>query len=148
MNGSVQYNLDLYDENSIIHLVAHYQNLLGEIMAKTSQPMAELEMLTPSERQRIVFDWNELQADFPQVCIQDLISEQVEKDPEAPAVECNGVRLTYGDVEKKPTAWHIISGLKEWVRDPGLASICHDPKTSLWRCWLCLRREPLMCPWT
>ena len=101
LNGSFQYNVDLFDENTIIHLVAHYQNLLGELMAKTSQPMAELEMLTPSERQRIVFDWNELQADFPQVCIQDLISEQVEKDPGAPAVECNGVSLTYGDLERK-----------------------------------------------
>jgi amino acid adenylation domain-containing protein len=46
-------------------------------------------------------DWNELHADFPQVCIQDLISEQVEKNKEAVAVECNGVKLTYGEVEKK-----------------------------------------------
>ncbi len=72
--------LDLYDENSIIHLVAHYQNLLGEMLAKTDQPLADLEMLTQSERQRVLIDWNDLKADFPQVCIHDLISEQAEKN--------------------------------------------------------------------
>lgn len=101
LNASIQYNADLYDENSIIHLVSHFQNLLGELMIKTDRPLAELEMLTPSERKRILFDWNDLEADFPQGCIHDLVSEQAEKNGEALAVECNGKSLTYGELEKQ-----------------------------------------------
>ena len=101
LEASIQYNVDLYDENSIIHMVAHYQNLLGEMLMKVDKPMAGLEMLTPSERQRVLIDWNDLQADFPQVCIHDLISEQAAKNGNALAVTCNGNSLTYGELEKK-----------------------------------------------
>ena len=95
LEASIQYNVDLYDENSIIHMVAHYQNLLGEMLMKVDKPLAGLEMLTPSERQRVLIDWNDLQADFPQVCIHDLISEQAAKNGNALAVTCNGNSLTY-----------------------------------------------------
>jgi amino acid adenylation domain-containing protein len=101
LEASIQYNVDLYDENSIIHLVSHYQNLLGDLLKKADHPMADLEMLTQSEQQRILIDWNDLKADFPQVCVHDLISEQAEKNGEALAVECNGNALTYSELEKK-----------------------------------------------
>jgi amino acid adenylation domain-containing protein len=101
LEASIQYNIDLYDENSIIHLVSHYQNLLADLMAKSDRPLAELEMLTQSERQRILIDWNDLKAEFPQVCIHDLISEQVEKNMDALAVECNCKALTYAQLENE-----------------------------------------------
>jgi amino acid adenylation domain-containing protein len=101
LDASLQYNVDLYDENSIIHMAAHYQNLLGELLMKTDRPLAELEMLMPSERNRIVIDWNDTREDFPQVCIHDLFVEQFEKNSDALAVVCNGNSLTYSDLEKK-----------------------------------------------
>ena len=98
---SLQYNADLFDENSIIHMAAHYQNLLGELMSKTDRPIAELEMLTSTERKRILMDWNETATDFPQVCVQDLIVKQTKKNPDALAVFCNGNSLTYANLEKQ-----------------------------------------------
>ncbi len=101
LDASLQYNVDLYDETSIISMATHYQNLLSELLEKTDSPIAELEMLTPSERQRIVFDWNDTAADFPQNCIHDLFTEQADKDPAALAVVCNGNSLSYGNLERK-----------------------------------------------
>jgi len=101
LDASLQYNIDLYDENTIVHMVAHYQNLLGEILKQTDHRIGELEMLTPSEWNRIVIDWNDTKADFPQVCIQDLFTEQAEKNPVAQAVVFNGKYITYGELEKK-----------------------------------------------
>ncbi len=112
LDASLQYNVDLYDENTIVHMVAHYQNLLGELLIKTDRPIAELEMLTPSELKRIVIDWNDTGKYFPQVCIQDLFAEQAEKNPEALAVVCNGTSLTYRDLEKKANqlAYYLRQG--------------------------------------
>jgi len=62
---SLIYNIDLYDENTIIHMVAHYQNLLKELLTKSDCPITDLEMLTPSEWQRIVIDWNDTSAVYP-----------------------------------------------------------------------------------
>ena len=53
--ASFNYNIDLFNENTIIHLVAHYQNLLRDMLKKIELPISELEMLTPSELKRIVF---------------------------------------------------------------------------------------------
>ncbi len=95
------YNVDLYDENTILHMVAHYQNLLGEVLAKPDRPVAEMVMLSPSERKRIVMDWNNTAADFPQACIHELIAAQAARAPEAAAVVWQDVPLTYGDLEKR-----------------------------------------------
>ena len=101
LDASLQYNVDLYNESSIISMAAHYQNLLRELPRKADRPIAELEMLTPSERQRSVYEWNDTGLQFPQVCIHDLFDEQVEKNPAAQAVVCNGNSLRYGELEWK-----------------------------------------------
>jgi amino acid adenylation domain-containing protein len=99
--ASLVYNVDLYDENTVIHMAAHYQNLVGELLAKSDRPIGELDMLTSSERKRTIVDWNNTAADFPQICIHDLIAEQAAKTPEATAVIWRDVSLTYGDLEKR-----------------------------------------------
>jgi amino acid adenylation domain-containing protein len=101
LEGSLNYNVDLYDENTIIHMFAHYQNLLKELLANSDRPIKDLEMLTPSEWQRIAIDWNNTGRDFPQVCIHDLIAVQTKRNPDWLAVVCNGNSLTYGDLEIK-----------------------------------------------
>jgi amino acid adenylation domain-containing protein len=95
------YNVDLFDEFTVIQMVAHYQNLLGELLEKPNQPISELKMLSPSEWKRVVLDWNQTGKDFPQVCVHELIAEQVTKSPEAIAVLFDDVSVTYGDLEKK-----------------------------------------------
>jgi amino acid adenylation domain-containing protein len=97
----LHYNADLFDESTIAHLAAHYQNLLSEFSQNPSQHISGLEMLVPSERNRIIFDWNDTQADFPPVCVHDLVAEQIKKTPQAVAVTCNGRSLTYAQLESR-----------------------------------------------
>jgi amino acid adenylation domain-containing protein len=99
--ASLHYNADLFNEKTIILMAAHYQNLLGEILSKPESPISELEMLTPSEKRKVLYEWNETKADFPQVCVHELITEQVEKTPNAVALVCNDLTLTYGELEQK-----------------------------------------------
>ncbi len=101
LDASFCYNIDLFDESTIIHMAAHFQNLIRELLVKADRPIVELEMLTPSEFKRIVYGWNDTWAEFPQVCLQDLCTEQAEKHPNAPAVICYGKTLKYGELETK-----------------------------------------------
>jgi amino acid adenylation domain-containing protein len=98
---SLQYNVDLYDEKTIVHMASHYQNMLAEMLMKTDRPLSEMEMLTPSEKKRIVFDWNQTEMGFPQVCVHDLIAEQSGKNPNAIAVLCHGRSLTYRELDER-----------------------------------------------
>lgn len=113
---SLQYNGDLFDEKTIVHMAAHFQNLLGELVQNSERHISDLEMLTPSERNRILNEWNDTTDDFPQVCINDLISMRVEEAPDALAVLCNGSSLSYRSLEGK------ANQLAHYLRNKGVAA--------------------------
>ncbi len=99
--ASLLYNSDLFDKSTILRMISHYQNILDEILTKPDHSISELEMLLPEELHQIVVGWNGTKVDVPQVCIHDLITIQANKNPDWPAVVCNGNSLSYGDLEMK-----------------------------------------------
>jgi amino acid adenylation domain-containing protein len=100
--ASLRYNVDLFDESTIMRMATHYQNLLGELLMKTGSPIAELVMLAPSERQRIVGDWTETVADYPrEKCIHQLFEEQVERTPDKVALVFEDQQLTYRELNAR-----------------------------------------------
>ena len=102
LDGSLNYNVDLYDANTIMLLISHYQNLLKELLRKPNCLISDLEMLSPSERQRIVIDWNDTRADYPrEICINQLIEEQVELTPNSTAVLFGDQKITYREVNER-----------------------------------------------
>lgn len=113
LDGSLKYNVDLYNANTIILLISHYQNLLEELLNKPDCLISDLEMLSSSERQRIVIDWNNTYADFPrEMCIHELIEEQVERTPDSPALIFGNQKLTYREVnERANQIAHILHKL-------------------------------------
>lgn len=98
MMTALHYNADLFDEKTIIRMAAHFQNLLSGFIANPGLAISDVEMLTASEKKRILSDVNETAQDFPQVCVQDLVDEQAGKTPESIAVICNGHSITYGQL--------------------------------------------------
>jgi amino acid adenylation domain-containing protein len=109
--GSFVYNIDLFDENTIVHMAAHFNSLVMELLGDTDRPLSEVEMLSRTERKRVILDWNDTSSDFPNRCIHELISEQAKKTPDAPAVICNGTTLTYKELEKRSNqlAQYLVS---------------------------------------
>src|SRR5215470_3527004 len=58
--------------------------------------------LTPSERYRLLFEWNYTHAVFPRDrCLHHLFEEQVERTPEAVAVAHAGTTLTYRELNQR-----------------------------------------------
>ncbi|MFN2588106.1 MAG: AMP-binding protein, partial [Actinomycetota bacterium] len=66
-------------------------------------------LLTERERHRIVVEWNDTAAPFPQACIHELFERQVRATPGAVALDCDGVELTYAelDVRSNQLAHHL-----------------------------------------
>src|SRR5678815_4087012 len=53
-------------------------------------------------RQRLLFDWNHSQADYPRErCIQELFAEQAAWTPDATALVCGDEQLTYGELDRR-----------------------------------------------
>ncbi|MEH2095023.1 amino acid adenylation domain-containing protein, partial [Nostoc sp.] len=98
-NGLVgwwEYNTDLFDCSTIERMTGHFVTLLESIVANPQERISQLPMLTASEQQQLLVEWNDTSVDYPQdKCIHQLFEEQVERTPDAVAVVFENQQLTY-----------------------------------------------------
>jgi amino acid adenylation domain-containing protein len=94
--GFFEYNTDLFRRSTIEGIIAHFRMLLEGILADPDKPISALTLLNEAERHQVLVKWNETEADYPKnSCIHELFEAQVERTPEAIAVEFDGKRFTY-----------------------------------------------------
>src|SRR5258708_752585 len=102
LRGKFEYNSDLFDGDTIMRMVGHWQTLLEGIVADPKQRLSELPLLSASERRQRLVEWNDRQADYPQQqCIHQLLEAQVERTPEAVAVVFEEQQLSYRAVNRR-----------------------------------------------
>lgn len=100
--GSLVYASDLFESDTVERWVGHLQTLLAAMIADDRRRVSQLPLLSPTERRRIVIDWNTTQADDARdKSIQQWFEEQAEKTPDAIAVVFEGVSLTYAGLNAK-----------------------------------------------
>ncbi|RKH60419.1 non-ribosomal peptide synthetase [Corallococcus aberystwythensis] len=97
-----EYNTALFDEATVARMAGHYTRLLAAAVSQWEQPLAALPLLTDEERQRLLSDWNDTRADYPrEASLTALFEEQAARAPQAIAVEFEGRRLTYGELDAR-----------------------------------------------
>ena len=102
LKGTWQYNSDLFESATIERMATHFEMLLDGIAANPSQRLSELPVLTDAERRQLLIDWNPVTATTPSDrCVRQLFEEQVRRTPDAPAVQCGDVRLTYAELNHR-----------------------------------------------
>ncbi len=101
VSAAFQYNLDLFDESTIVRMVGHFQNLLESIVDNPERPLADLKLLNKAEENLLLEDWNDTAVEFPRpCCLHEMFEAQVRQKPDAIAVQCNGQQLTYRELNK------------------------------------------------
>jgi len=96
LSGGLEYNTDLFDAETIVRMIGHWQVLLQGIVAHPDQPICMLPLLTDAEKRQILVDWNKTEAEFPcHLTVQQAFEMQVERTPDAPAVVYEGHSLSY-----------------------------------------------------
>jgi amino acid adenylation domain-containing protein len=102
LTGSFEYSTDLFDRDRIERMAGNFQTLLEAIVKNPDQSIATLPILTEAERHQILVEWNNTAADYPKdKCIQYLFEEQVERTPDAVALEFEEKQITYGDLNER-----------------------------------------------
>jgi amino acid adenylation domain-containing protein len=100
--GFVEYNSDLFESSTIERMIGHFQTLLEGIVADPEQPISTLPLLTDADRHQLLVQWNDTAADYPKdSCIHELFEAQVERAPEAIAVQFEGKQLTYRELNTR-----------------------------------------------
>jgi non-ribosomal peptide synthetase component F len=97
LRGALEYNGDLFDKETIKRLLGHFQRLLEGIVADPNARISEAPWLTDPERQLVLKDGNSTSLSYPRdSLIQGLFEAQVERVPEAVAVECGEAAELWG----------------------------------------------------
>jgi amino acid adenylation domain-containing protein len=100
--GPITYNPDLFDEATIADMVGHWQTLLASAAANPSQRIADVPILTETEREQILFEWNRTAINDPSnACLHERIEEQAAKIPDVIAITCGGDSLSYRELNAR-----------------------------------------------
>ena len=94
--AELEYSADLFDDSRIERMFGHYQKLLGAVAANPDGRLSDLPLLTATERQQLLVEWNRTEVAYPKDrCVHELFEEQVERTPDAVAVVFQDKQLTY-----------------------------------------------------
>ncbi|TCP54482.1 non-ribosomal peptide synthase protein (TIGR01720 family)/amino acid adenylation domain-containing protein [Tumebacillus sp. BK434] len=96
-----EYCADLYDPATIERMAEHYMNLLYAIVDNPEQRIADLAMLTESEKSLQLASWTRLPDTSALPAIHRLFEAQVERTPDAEAVIFEDVSLTYSELNAR-----------------------------------------------
>ena len=113
LQGTFEYNTDLFDRDTIARMGQHVRTLLEGIVADPSARLSELPLLTQTERRQLLVEWNETRAEFEQgVCAHQLFETQVERTPDAVAIALEDEQLSYREQNARANKLaHHLRGL-------------------------------------
>ncbi|PSB09960.1 non-ribosomal peptide synthetase [Pleurocapsa sp. CCALA 161] len=94
----IEYDRNLFDATTIQRIFDNYQVLLKSIIANPQSSIASMPLLSSSEQQQVLVNWNQTQAESARQCIHQLFETRVRQNPEAVAIICRGEQLTYGEL--------------------------------------------------
>ena len=129
--GFFEYSTDLFDRSTIERMIAHFQTLLEGIVADPDRPISTLPILTEAERHQLLVEWNDTAAEYPKdSCIHKLFEAQVERTPEAVAVQFERKQLTYRELNRRANQLaQYLKGLG--VGPQKLVGICVEPSLEM-----------------
>lgn len=106
------YQTDRFDAATVRRMLQHLETLLEGIIERPHQRLSQLSLLTAAERDLLIREWNETQAEFPNLGLHELFERQAAVTPDAVALIFEGERLTYQELNERANKLaHYLRGL-------------------------------------
>jgi natural product biosynthesis luciferase-like monooxygenase protein len=129
--GSIQYNSDLFDPETIAEIAERFVTMIEGSLARPRQKVADLPFLPAAEQQQVLCGWNDTQVEFDsERCVHQWFEEQVGIDGAATALVFEAQRFSYGELNAR------ANQLAHYLRQLGVG-----PES---RVALCVERSPEM----
>ncbi|GGB26258.1 non-ribosomal peptide synthetase [Puia dinghuensis] len=120
----IEYCSDLFEKETICRFGTHYVQLLRSVAEQPDQKVSRLEMLSRTEQQQLLEEFNAMEVDYlMDRTVVDLIEEQAERSPAAIAVVYGLERVNYRELEERSNQLgHYLRELG--VREEALVPVC------------------------
>jgi amino acid adenylation domain-containing protein/non-ribosomal peptide synthase protein (TIGR01720 family) len=102
LTASMEYNTDLFGAATIERFIGHFQRLLEGLLTDPDSPVSDLGILSGTEEDRIIEQWNATASDYPRGrSVHELFEEQVRRTPEAVALVADGTQLSFAELNRR-----------------------------------------------
>lgn len=95
----LEYASDIFTEEAAARMAGHMKEMLEAIAEAPGKPVDQLRLMPDSERHRLLVEWNQTKRNYPgDKCAHQIFEEQVNRAPEATALQFGDVCLSYQEV--------------------------------------------------
>ncbi len=102
INIAYDYLISKYSIDDICSIHARFLYIINQVLENNDITLNEIEIVTPDEKKKILYDFNNTSADYPSdKTITQLFEEQVEKTPDNIAVVFEDQKLTYRELNER-----------------------------------------------
>ncbi len=111
LEGSLEYNTDLFDARTAVAIGEHLTVLLTAIAADAGRPVGDLPLLTAGEETRLLTGWNDTALDVPAATITELFESQAQRSPDETALVAGDIALSFAELNAMANrlARHLVT---------------------------------------
>ena len=96
------YKTEKYSVEEIYSIHERFLNIINQILENTNILLKDIELVTPSEKNKLLYDFNNTKTNYPQdKTLVELFEEQVLKTPDNIALVFGDDNLTYKELNEK-----------------------------------------------
>ncbi|MFP2964241.1 condensation domain-containing protein, partial [Myxococcus sp. 1LA] len=100
--GTMEFNSDLFEAETMARLLGHLKVLLEAAVAEPEARLGALPLMGREEAQWLVKEWSGTATAYPRdASLAELFEQQVSRTPDSVAVEYEGQRLTYAELNRR-----------------------------------------------
>jgi natural product biosynthesis luciferase-like monooxygenase protein/amino acid adenylation domain-containing protein/non-ribosomal peptide synthase protein (TIGR01720 family) len=101
LTGWFEYRADLFDHATVERIARRFTELLAHAVRAPDLPLTRLPLIDDEERQQIVRFERGASLPIAEPCVPERIASQAARRPEAIAVTCRDVSLSYAELERR-----------------------------------------------
>ncbi len=109
--GTLVYDAEIFDHNTAERVLAVLLLVLDQVLADPGRRLGALELMPAAERAKVLGEWCGTEVAVADVSLAELFTDAVASVPDAPALVCGQVRLSYADLSVRVNrlAHHLIA---------------------------------------
>ena len=113
---TIDYQTELFSSSAEIELLVNrIVGIIRQIISAPDTTVEQLDILTESEKQKAIYDFNDTAVDYPRdKCVHDLFSEQAAKTPDKVALIFEDEQFTYKQLDE------MSNSLAHYLREKGV----------------------------
>ncbi|RRQ66463.1 non-ribosomal peptide synthetase, partial [Streptomyces griseofuscus] len=101
ISGGIEFATDVFDRSTIERMAGWLTRLLEQVLADPQRPVSRARILEDTELDQVLKGWNDTHRATPGAVLPVLFEAQVARTPDAVAVVCDGVELSYREVNER-----------------------------------------------